>query len=321
MNPTAKINYINIGLMLISMLLAFILPFELFLFVYAVLGPLHYLTEISWLHDRNYFTKGKYDVLLLLAVGLAITLSNYVEPLREYVNSLMYIAFFSAIIMLFVKDNMYKIIGIVLVIITAKLSENFMLFFTVFLPTLIHVFVFTGLFILFGALKSKSTSGYASLIIFLLCPVALIFVMPSMRPMAISNYALQAYEQFSALNFYTLQGFESVGINTQNMHDIIFKSNTGVVLMRFIAFAYTYHYLNWFSKTNIIKWHEVPKMRFAFVIVIWIISLVLYAVDYKLGFEWLFFLSFIHVLFEFPLNHLSVKGIGAELWSRLGLSK
>jgi hypothetical protein len=303
------------------MILAFILPFELFLFVYAVLGPLHYLTEISWLHDRNYFTKGKYDVLLLLAVGLAITLSNYVEPLREYITSLMFIAFFSAIIMLFVKDIIYKIIGIVLVIITAKLSENFLLFFTVFLPTLIHVFIFTGIFILFGALKSKSTSGYLSFIIFLLCPIILIFLLPNMRPMAISNYALKAYDQFSALNFYTLQSFTNTAIDSNNMANIIFKSNTGVVLMRFIAFAYTYHYLNWFSKTNIIKWHEVPKMRFAFVIIIWIISLVLYAVDYKLGFEWLFFLSFLHVLFEFPLNHLSIKGIGAELLIRLGLIK
>jgi hypothetical protein len=259
--------------------------------------------------------------LLLLAVGLAITLSNYVESLRDYVSPLMYIAFFSAVIMLFVKENMYKIIGIVLVVITAKLSDNFMLFFTVFLPTLIHVFVFTGIFILFGALKSKSASGYVSLVIFLLCPLALIFIMPGMRPMAISNYALKAYDQFSALNFYTLQSFTDTTIDSNNMVDIIFKSNMGIVLMRFIAFAYTYHYLNWFSKTNIIKWHEVPKMRFVFVIVIWIVSLVLYAVDYKLGFEWLFFLSFLHVLFEFPLNHLSIKGIGAELLGRLGLSK
>ena len=32
----------------------------MFLFAYAFLGPLHYLTEISWLHDRQYFAKGKF---------------------------------------------------------------------------------------------------------------------------------------------------------------------------------------------------------------------------------------------------------------------
>ena len=32
----------------------------------------------------------------------------------------------------------------------------------------------------------------------------------------------------------------------------------------FLAFAYTYHYLNWFSKTLIIKWHQVAKKKFGF---------------------------------------------------------
>src|SRR5437762_6342156 len=56
---TDKINYLNIGLMLLSLGVAFRFPFELFLFSYAVLGPLHYLTEISWLHERKYFTESQ----------------------------------------------------------------------------------------------------------------------------------------------------------------------------------------------------------------------------------------------------------------------
>ena len=54
-----QVNYLNIGLMIVSCVAAFLFPFELFLFSYAVLGPLHYLTEISWLHERNYFTEAK----------------------------------------------------------------------------------------------------------------------------------------------------------------------------------------------------------------------------------------------------------------------
>src|SRR2546427_4816034 len=56
---TDKINYLNIGLMLLSLGVAFFIPFELFLFSYAILGPLHYLTEISWLHERKYFTESE----------------------------------------------------------------------------------------------------------------------------------------------------------------------------------------------------------------------------------------------------------------------
>src|SRR5882757_6291183 len=77
MTKDTKINVLNIGLMLFSCAAAFVMPFEVFLFAYAILGPLHYLTEISWLHDRNYFSKGKYDYLVLLVIGVLITLQYF----------------------------------------------------------------------------------------------------------------------------------------------------------------------------------------------------------------------------------------------------
>jgi len=83
--------------------------------------------------------------------------------------------------------------------------------------------------------------------------------------------------------------------------------------MRFIAFAYTYHYLNWFSKTRVIQWHKVPKMRFALVVLIWLISVGLYMYEYIVGLQWLLFLSFMHVLLELPLNFVSIIGIGNHI--------
>ena len=53
----ARVNYINIALMLISAAVAFCHPLELFLFSYAVLGPLHYLTEISGCISDNIFAQ------------------------------------------------------------------------------------------------------------------------------------------------------------------------------------------------------------------------------------------------------------------------
>ena len=87
--------------------------------------------------------------------------------------------------------------------------------------------------------------------------------------------------------------------------------------MRFIAFACTYHYLNWFSKTEVIRWHAVPRPRFIAVVVVAAISVALYAVDYSLGFKWLFLMSFMHVMLEFPLNWVSATGIFQELKSRV----
>jgi hypothetical protein len=94
--------------------------------------------------------------------------------------------------------------------------------------------------------------------------------------------------------------------------NLIFFSEVGIMLMRFIAFAYLYHYLNWFSKTEVIRWHKVPKVRFILVIVLWLAASIFYSIDYKLGLSVLFFLSFTHVLLEFPLNFISIAGIGTE---------
>ena len=42
-----------------------------------------------------------------------------------------------------------------------------------FLPTLIHVSIFTGAFILIGALRGRSLSGLLSLLVFVAVPFAL----------------------------------------------------------------------------------------------------------------------------------------------------
>ena len=85
-NPVERIDYINIGLLVFSCLLAFVIPFELFLFAYAVMGPLHYLTEISWLHDKNYYSTDRRDVILLVVVSLLLTImafKNYIPLIKE----------------------------------------------------------------------------------------------------------------------------------------------------------------------------------------------------------------------------------------------
>lgn len=47
-----QVNVLDIGLMLLACGTAFIVPFELFLGAYAILGPLHCLVlfALSWLH-------------------------------------------------------------------------------------------------------------------------------------------------------------------------------------------------------------------------------------------------------------------------------
>jgi uncharacterized BrkB/YihY/UPF0761 family membrane protein len=103
-----QINYINIGLMILSAILAFLFPFELFLVVYAVLGPLHYLTEISWLHDKNYFTQGRYDYLFLLGTAIIITVLYFgwvPSAPKGTIEFFTGLAFLGALLFVLLKNN------------------------------------------------------------------------------------------------------------------------------------------------------------------------------------------------------------------------
>lgn len=301
--------------MLVATLAAFAVPFELFLFAYAVLGPLHYLTEISWLHKRQYFGSSKYDYIPLIAIGVVLLLFVFVfKEQSMFINVLIFVAFFYALGMVLIKDTLAKIAFIAVGVVAGAIMQQaqpFILLFGVFLPTLIHVFVFTGLFILYGALKSKSTTGLLSIGVFVLCALSFFVYKPVFPFYQVTEYAQNALVQsgFIQLNKNLIELFK-LGEFTR---ETVFESGIGLSIMRFIAFAYTYHYLNWFSKTNVIKWHDVPRPWLLAVVVMWVASVGLYAYDYRTGLLALYFLSMLHVFLEFPLNYRSMIGIGDEL--------
>jgi hypothetical protein len=56
-------------------------------------------------------------------------------------------------------------------------------------------------------------------------------------------------------------------------------------------------------------------------VVLWVLSIGLYVWDYSWGLKWLFFLSFAHVLLEFPLDHLTFFNILKELTNSLRAGK
>lgn len=324
LRASERIDLVNIALMLISCAVAIYIPFELFLFSYAILGPLHYLTEISWLHDKNYYTRERYDVLILLISGILLTIIFLQADLGlefplNFDANVGYVAFLSSLIFVTVKNKFYRIAGIALLILTSSLSQNFLVFFTVFLPTIIHVYLFTGLFMLYGALKSNSRLGIASVFMLLLCPFILYNVFPNDSFMLPKTTSIHAMESFKIVNVNMLLSVFDVSKqpNMAAWDQLVFHSQAGILVMRFIAFAYTYHYLNWFSKTRVIQWHKVPKLRFALVIAGWIASVALYIHDYATGLKWLFFLSFLHVLLEFPLNFTSIMGIGKHFTGKV----
>lgn len=302
--------------MLVSCLAAFVIPFELFLFSYAVLGPLHYLTEIGWLHQRNYFVQGRFDFLWLILLTVITTLGYLgFQSFATLSDFAPFIAIFSAMVFVIVRDWYLKLIAVLFAFMAASFLNDttfYLVFFLIFLPTILHVFLFTGSFILIGALKSRSTSGIISLIVFLACAVSFFVIVPESGLARIDDYVRDSYSDFSILNRYLLK-LTGLAADASSNTEAVFHSTGGLMIMRFIAFSYTYHYLNWFSKTSVIKWHKVNKMYLAGTVIIWLLSLGIYAFDYSTGLKFLFFLSFLHVFLEFPLNCRTFIEIGKEL--------
>ena len=303
MTQLTRINYYNILAMLASACLAVLIPFELVLLSYAILGPAHYLTEISWLKGRQFFTLKKYDYLFIIAI-LILALAFKLP----YANLLFY-TFGLSFLLLFIKANVNRLIAAILLVVAGYflLGHNLLrTIFALYMPSLIHVYIFTGAFLLYGALKSKGISGYLAFFIFLLCPILLCILFTDWHS-APTTWAVNNYKPFISLNTTTLRN-QAINIYT-------YKGS--IILTRVIAFAYTYHYLNWFSKTRVINWHRISLTRAIIIGVIWAASVALYFFNYRVGFRWLFMLSLLHVVLEFPLNHRSFIGIGREIRRRL----
>lgn len=318
----STIHHLNSGLIILSCVISFYVPFELFLFSYGVLGPLHYLTEIGWLHKKNYFTKGKYDFMFLVATCIIMVYYNFNPPRKGIgiIPDLIAFGLLSSVAFVFVKDWLYRIIIFVLAVISIAFLNNASSYFVwigIFLPSIIHVFIFTWLFMLYGVLKERSVPGLISIGVLILCTTIIFIVQPQNLFYEVSNYTQKSYSLFAELNYRLIT---ALGMDAITDIKQVYTSNSGFVIMRFIAFAYTYHYLNWFSKTSVIKWHQVPKKVLAGTIILWLMAVGLYLVDYNLGLKVLFFLSFLHVFLEFPLNIVSFTGIGKEVAS-LGKAK
>jgi hypothetical protein len=303
MTQLNRINYYNILAMLASACLAVLIPFELVLLSYAILGPAHYLTEISWLKGRLFFTLKKYDYLIIITILILALIFKL-----PYANLLFY-TFGLSFLMLFIKGTINRMLAAILLIIAGYflLGHNLLrTIFALYMPTLIHVYLFTGAFILYGALKTKSVSGYLSLFTFLICPLLLCVLFTDWHSTP-TDWAVTNYKSFIRINTTTLRD-QTINIYTHK---------GSIILTRVIAFAYTYHYLNWFSKTRVINWHRISLTRAIIIGLIWAASVALYFYNYRIGFKWLFMLSLLHVILEFPLNHRSFMGIGREIKSRL----
>jgi hypothetical protein len=157
----------------------------------------------------------------------------------------------------------------------------------------------------YGSAKSQSKFGFMAAGILLLVPFVIMFM-----PVDPMTYVV---DQQTA-TIYSHSGMLLVNASITKIFgglvDGQFNARTAIALKAqiFIAFAYTYHYLNWFSKTSIIGWkNALTKRKSAYIIIMWAAAAGLYTYDFYTGLIALYFLSMLHVFFEFPLNVITIK--------------
>lgn len=320
-----KTESINIVLIFLSFALAVIMPFEMFLLAYAILGPLHYLTEINWLDNKSYFTSSKKLWLVASFVFVALITGPEVvrfftgseipmlQKIESYAPFLVLIACYAGAVFALVEDTGKRIIALAVGVFFGQLlfaMPNALIALGVLVPTVVHVFLFTALFMLYGAAKSRSGVGLLGVMILTTCAGVIITIDTSGLSAAATAWARDSFGtyRFEVVNNQMANVLGVGGL----MQD--YFGGWGMKIQTFIAFAYIHHYLNWFAKTAVIGWHQgLTGTRFWGIIGTWLLLCVLFAIDYRLGFFSTVSLSFLHVILEFPLNAHSVKGIYQEL--------
>ena len=109
-----NLDNINSILIIIAFGLSIILPFELFLFAYAVLGPIHYLSEIAWLEKKNFFLPNKFGQFFFIGLSTLTSLLFLISYFNEnflaldfhqihfekFISPLIFLTFIGALILL-----------------------------------------------------------------------------------------------------------------------------------------------------------------------------------------------------------------------------
>jgi hypothetical protein len=286
----------HLGLMLAALAAAYVLPFELLLLSYAILGPAHYFTEISWLHDRGYYLphRGLAAVLAAVAFGAMFIAEPY------WSGVLLWSVFAACAILATTKEPrrivMYGTLAAALTLAMVVAEVPFAIA-GALLPTFIHVSLFTLVFMTLGAVRASSPAQFA-LVGLYLAALLLIVIVPPWAGTVIPALARIGRENFGSVA-------PALG-SLFGMPNLEFGGRiTGL-----LSFVYTYHYLNWFIKADVIRWAAVPRPRLIGIVAASAASTALYFCNYEIGILVLLVISLMHVLLEFPLNAISMRDLG-----------
>ena len=303
--PTAR-QARELGCLLLSGVAAWWAPLHVFVIAYVFLGPLHYLTEIAWLDKKEFYYRRAgvkprifLWVCVLMCVGIGVDQWFRRGWMTYFVVAAIVLALSSVV-------KRAWLLGVVLVgaAVAKHFSPGFAFFLGVLLPTLVHVYVFTLIFLVSGAMREKNKFGWVLPVALVGVPVVLVLAGGG-GAVAAGGYWNAAAGSFSALREYLM------GLLRLNVH----PGNEGAVgvgavrVLRVLGFAYLYHYLNWFLKTGLLEWHKMPWLKWGLIAAAYAGAVGVYLWNFDMGFAVLYYLSMLHVFLELPLNVVSIRGV------------
>jgi hypothetical protein len=307
----------NFLALLLSAVAASLAPLQVFIFVYAFVGPLHYLTEIAWLKKKDFYFGGGVvpeRVYLAMAVVLCLCVRADVYAHRGIMG---YAIGFLVVLSLgaFVK-NPWVLLSVLAAGWVAKFFVHGLVFFVAaIVPTILHVYVFTMMFMMSGVVREKRTTllGLMNPVLLCLLPVTLVAARWSYP--SPSRYWIDAEAGFAFLHGHLVR------LLGHNLHPdaTILADPMAAGVLRFLAFVYLFHYLNWFAKTELLQWHKVSRRSWVWIAVLYAGSVGCYLWSFRVGFYLVNFFSMLHVVLEFPLNWHTGQFLGASatrLWSK-----
>jgi hypothetical protein len=295
-------DLVHLALLLGSLALAYVLPFELLLLSYIILGPAHYFTQISWMHDRRYFLphRALAAVLALAALGGMFIAQPY------WSGVLLWCCLFAAAIAgLGFSPRRALMLGAAAATLTLLMAMEGAPFamIAILLPTFIHVSIFTLVFMTLGAIRARSGAQFVVIGFYLVAIAAILIVPPSTRTVV---------PVFARLGQYY---FGDIAPSLGALFGVPALQFAGRVT-GLLSFVYTYHYLNWFIKADVIRWTRMPRPRLIGVAVLSAASTGLCFYNYDVGITVLLLVSLAHVLLEFPLDAIAVRDLAGMVFGR-----
>ena len=289
----------NVLAIFLCALLAHVLPATTWLGAYAVLGPAHYLTEISWLHDRKYFVSRPRLWMITAFAVLIIMLIRPHTPEADgtfcaLLAGLVAAGLGTSLFMTALVTVLFAGIGMV----GAMFGWGFVQAVVVLVPTLVHVFAFTTMFMVAGANRTRRPGDW--LAVAALALAAGSFLLLPTADLGEGRFMQTVEKGFPRL----LQLLSAPG------HGVASR------LVGFLGFAYAYHYVNWFLKTGLLGWHRVSLRRLVLLASAWLVVMFAYTQSSILGLLVSLPLSLGHVLLELPLNMHTARALWSTSFQR-----